>query len=105
MNTKSDTSFLFTWPLAFEQPGLPADSQRYGHGLQPYVRLARQLVQEYDLPIPDEDHFVRIVRAALDARALLLQHAHYGQESMLLDLMLEDFIVFCLRPVAECQVF
>ncbi len=76
----------------------------YNPRLQSYLRFALDVIEEYDLPYPDEDSLLGILEAALDARALLVQSSVHPRTPDQLEELLWKLLVFALQPTSESEV-
>ena len=66
-----------------------------------FVRLAKNVLIEHDLPVPEQDCLDRIVRAALDAQHLFYSAAVYGPTECDLLSFFEGFILQCASRISS----
>jgi hypothetical protein len=72
--------------------------------LHSYLRLLLDVIEEHDLPYPDEDRLIDILEAALNARVLLLQTSVHPRTPDQLEALLRKLLVFALQPTSELEV-
>jgi hypothetical protein len=74
------------------------DSSLHARRFYPsYLRRAINVILEHDLRAPDEVRLELILRAALEAQALLFHAAVVKPESQKLNALFEAFVVECVR--------
>jgi hypothetical protein len=76
----------------------------YNPRLQSYLRFALDVIEEHDLPYPDEDSLLGILEAALDARVLLVQSSVHPRTPDQLEELLRKLLLFALQPTIESEV-
>jgi hypothetical protein len=76
----------------------------YNPRLQSYLRFALDVLEEHDLPYPDEESLLGVLEAALDARALLMQLSVHPRTPDQLEELLRKLLVFALQPTSELEV-
>ena len=67
------------------------------------TRVAHMVLAEHDLALPPEGTLLTVVRAALDARALLVGASLTWPSAIRLRLLLETLILFCVQPDLEAE--
>ena len=66
-----------------------------------YVNYAIQTIREYDLILPEDDHFILIVQSALATQSLFFDASVHQPEQVELDLVFETFVLNCVRHSQE----
>jgi hypothetical protein len=69
--------------------------------LMSYLPNAVEVLSEYDLPIPVEHKMLGMLRAALDARAILVAPSETVHSVQRLQALLDSLILFCVSSPQE----